>query len=120
MFCNKCGTPNEDNATQCAKCAAPLEHPAKTGAVEPARIPNYLAPAIITTICCCVPLGIVAIIFAAQVNSKVASGDIEGAMDYSRKAKMWSWIAFGVGLVFGIFWFGINFLAGVASSGAGR
>jgi len=44
-------------------------------------------------------LGVVAVIFAAQVNGKVATGDIAGAMDSSKKAKMFSFIAIGLGLL---------------------
>lgn len=61
--------------------------------------PNYLVFAILTTIFCCQILGIVSIVFAAQVNSKWNSGDTQGALDASRNAKMWAWIAFGSGLV---------------------
>ena len=61
-------------------------------------VPNYLVPAILS-IFCCWPLGIVAIIFAAQVNGKVASGDLAGAADSSKKAKMFSFIAIGLGAV---------------------
>ena len=64
-------------------------------------VPNYLVPAILS-IFCCWPLGIVAIIFAAQVNGKVASGDLAGAADASKKAKMFSFIAIGIGVVIGI------------------
>jgi hypothetical protein len=64
----------------------------------PANVPNYLVPAIISLFCC-FPLGIVGVIFAAQVNGKVASGDIAGAMDSSKKAKLFSFIAIGLGLV---------------------
>jgi hypothetical protein len=63
-----------------------------------ATVPNYLVPAIIS-IFCCTPLGIAAIIFATQVNGKVAAGDIAGAQDASKKAKMFSFIAIGLGLV---------------------
>ena len=62
-----------------------------------ASVPNYLVLAIIALICC-MPLGIVAIIFAAQVNGKVATGDIAGATDASKKAKMFSYISIGLGL----------------------
>ncbi len=61
-------------------------------------IPNYLVQAILTTVFCCLPAGIVSIVYAAQVNGKVGAGDISGAMDASRKAKMWAWISFGAGL----------------------
>jgi hypothetical protein len=64
----------------------------------PANVPNYLVPAIISLFCC-FPLGIVAVIFAAQVNGKVATGDIAGAMDSSKKAKMFSFIALGLGVL---------------------
>jgi len=57
------------------------------------NIPNYLVQAILSTICCCVPLGIPAIVYAAQVNSKLADGDIAGAQQASKNARMWCWIA---------------------------
>ena len=64
-----------------------------------ATVPNYLVPAIIS-IFCCWPLAIAAIIFATQVNGKVAAGDIAGAEDASKKAKLFSFIAIGIGLLF--------------------
>ena len=63
----------------------------------PASVPNYLIPAIISLFCC-LPLGIVGVIFAAQVNGKVAAGDVQGALDSSKKAKMFSYIAIGLGV----------------------
>lgn len=63
------------------------------------KINNYLVPAIISTLCCCLPLGIVAIVFAAQVNTKLSSGDVAGAKDCAGKAKMFTFIAVGLGLV---------------------
>ena len=65
----------------------------------PQNIPNYLVPAIISTVCCCLPAGIVSIIFATQVNSKLKVGDIQGAMDASSKAKMWFIIAIVAGVI---------------------
>jgi hypothetical protein len=63
-----------------------------------ASVPNYLVPAIISLFCC-LPLGIVGVIFAAQVNTKVAAGDTAGALDSSKKAKLFSFIAIGLGIL---------------------
>jgi hypothetical protein len=57
-----------------------------------------MVPAIIS-IFCCWPLAIPAIIFAAKVNGQVAAGDMAGAQDSSKKAKMFSFIAIGLGLL---------------------
>jgi len=45
---------------------------------------------------------IVSIVYAAQVNGKVAAGDRAGALQSSRNARMWAWISFGSGLVLGV------------------
>jgi hypothetical protein len=53
--------------------------------------------------CCgCLPLGVVAIVFAAQVDSKWNSGDFAGATDAANKAKMFSIISFVVGISLGV------------------
>jgi hypothetical protein len=62
-----------------------------------ATVPNNLVPAIIS-IFCCWPLAIPAIIFATQVNNKVAAGDIAGAQESSDKAKKFAYIGIGVGV----------------------
>ena len=54
--------------------------------------------AILVTIFCCLPFGIVSIVYAAQVDGKLARGDVEGARHASQNAKMWVWVAFGVGI----------------------
>lgn len=77
-------------------------------------VPNYLVPAIIS-IFCCWPLAIPAIIFATQVNGKVAAGDIAGAQEASKKAKMFAFIAIGLGLL-GILIYVIMLVLGVGLS----
>lgn len=53
------------------------------------RPKNYLIESILVTIFCCLPLGIVGIVYATQVNSKFDSGDFDGAMKASKDAKSW-------------------------------
>ncbi len=62
------------------------------------KVPNYLIPAIISALCC-FPLGIISIIFAAQVNGKVQAGNVAGALDASKKAKLFSIIFIALGVV---------------------
>lgn len=64
--------------------------------------PNYLVFAILVTIFCCQILGIVSIVFAAQVNSKWNAGDFDGALNSSKNAKLWAWIGLGSGLAVGV------------------
>jgi hypothetical protein len=86
----------------------------------PANVPNYLVPAIISLFCCW-PLAIVAVIFAAQVNGKVASGDIAGAVDASKKAKLFSFISIGLGLAGIIFYvIFIVIMGGIGAMSGGR
>jgi hypothetical protein len=63
-------------------------------------VPNYLAQAILVTLFCCLPFGIVSIVYAAQVNGKLQAGDVQGAISSSNSAKMWCWISFGIGFAF--------------------
>jgi len=52
--------------------------------------PNNLVWAILVTLFCCLPFGIVSIIYAAQVNGKWQAGDAAGAQESSRKARQWA------------------------------
>ena len=116
MFCTTCGREVDSEARFCDNCGAaigPAEAPAShydPGASQPAQpgygqvanVPNYLVQAILVTIFCCLPAGIVAIVFAAQVNGKVAEGNLPEAQRLSRNARTWCWVSFGVGLAVAI------------------
>lgn len=62
------------------------------------NIPTYMGWAIAVLILCFWPTGIAAVVYASQVNNRLALGDIAGAKESSRKAKMWCWITFGIGI----------------------
>lgn len=136
--CPNCQSPIPDGAQFCPRCGmanpafgqqAPHDGFAGTphtppphagayghgGAVGP-EIPNYLVQSILVTIftlcTCCIPIGVIPLIFSFQVNSKKQAGDFAGAAEASRKAKMWCWITFGVALV----WFAISMAFGIMSA----
>ena len=56
----------------------------------PPRPDNNMVWAILSTILCCLPLGIVAIIKASNVNSLYDRGDYAGAEEAAKSAKSWA------------------------------
>ncbi len=62
-------------------------------------IPNHLVKAILATCFCCLPLGIVAIVFAAQVNCKLDAGDYTGATNASQQASMYGNVSIWLGII---------------------
>ena len=67
---------------------------AQNAAMQPmrhlgAQPPTFLFQAIIATLFCCLPFGIVAIVQGSNVSSAWARGDVEGAWKSSNAAKMW-------------------------------
>ena len=79
--------------------------------------PNHLAWAIITTILCCLPLGIVSIVFAAQVNGKWSAGDVAGAQESSRKARLFALWGTIIGAVIGVLYLLLVFAMGISMTG---
>lgn len=65
--------------------------------------PSYLAWAIISTLCCCMPFGIVAIIYASKVNGLWLRGDVNGAYKASARAQTWTILAIVIGLLANFF-----------------
>jgi Interferon-induced transmembrane protein/zinc-ribbon domain len=120
MFCIHCGAANPDSAQTCSACGRPLPPlvpPPLPGMSPPPLprepIPNHLAMAIVSTVLCCMPFGIVAIVYAAQVDGKAASGDLAGAQRASRLAKMWYTISMASWLGMIIMWLIVAAIAGL-------
>lgn len=85
------------------------------------QVPNNLVWAILSTRLCCLPVGIVSIVYAAQVNGKLAAGDIAGAQDSSAKAKkwaIWSAIAWVIMVVLYVLFFVVLGGIGAMSNGS--
>ncbi|XP_050775651.1 proline-rich transmembrane protein 1 [Gopherus flavomarginatus] len=78
---------------------SPPQMPPGIAILEPRRPPHdYLPIAVLTTICCFWPTGIIAIIKAVQVRTAVARGDIVSAEIASREARNFSFISLAVGI----------------------
>lgn len=60
---------------------------------------NNLVLAILSTLFCCLPFGVVSIVFASQVDNKWNSGDHAGAQEAADKAKRWAIISAVAGVV---------------------
>jgi hypothetical protein len=66
---------------------------------------NYLVWAILVTVFCCLPLGIVSIVKSTQVSGLWAQGryaEAYRASDDAKKWAMWSAIIGGIGILIGI------------------
>ena len=112
MNCINCYKEIPDDVRFCPYCGAKQPEPAKQeydpGAgqngyrqydrEEPVNWVPYLILAIVSTICCCPPFGIVAIVFAAKINSATYAGNHAEARRAARNAKIWIIVAFVVGL----------------------
>ena len=127
MICPQCRARNPENAKICVLCGGRLPR-AEAGQAEPPmedlrlaprpvapdsapgygepwpgreppeEIPSYLLQAILVTILCCWPAGIVSIVYAARVNGAVQRGDLVQARRLSRNARTWAWVSLWFGL----------------------
>lgn len=118
MYCRKCGAQNSDEAPTCTACGSSM-HPVQTYQQErpyypPDTVPNYLVWSILAAIFCCQIPGIVAIVYSAQVNGKLAAGDYKGALDASNTARSWAWASFGLSLA-AIILYGALIIFGIVS-----
>ena len=96
MYCTNCGNEQPQGAKVCEHCQQPAPY-----FPPPPNVPNYLVQSIAVTLCCCFPFGLVALVYAAQVNSKLAAGDVTGAEASSRNAKTWCIVTLIAGIVTG-------------------
>ncbi|MBD0835725.1 CD225/dispanin family protein [Aestuariibaculum suncheonense] len=85
---------------------------------KPQRPNNYLALAIISTILCCLPTGIVSIVYSTKVNNLYEDGKYDEAEKASKNAKTWgivSIVAAAVGVIIYILIFGVAMFAAMTN-----
>ncbi|MCM1291393.1 MAG: CD225/dispanin family protein [Prevotella sp.] len=72
---------------------------------------TYLVWAVVATLLCCLPAGIVAIIYASQVSNKYYSGDFEGAERASQKAQIWIIASIVLGVIFTVLYLPLSLMS---------
>ncbi|MCF7223303.1 CD225/dispanin family protein [Marilutibacter chinensis] len=75
-------------------------------------VPNNLVWAILTTLFCCLPLGIVSIVYAARVDGLRAAGNIPAARAAAASARNWAIASAVAGPVLIMLW--MMFAGGMA------
>ena len=67
-----------------------------TSAAPPASagVPTNLVWAILATVLCCLPFGVVAVIYASKAGTANAAGDAEAAKAAAHAAAVWAWVSF--------------------------
>ena len=75
---------------------------------------NNLVWAILVTVLCCLPFGIVSILKASKVDTLWAQGDQNGAVAAAAEAKKWAIIAAICGFVWAFLYFIFAFVVGLA------
>ena len=82
-------------------------------------VANHLVWAILSTLFCCLPFGIVSIVYASKVDGLRMSGNLPGAIEMSEKARKWALLATlspFIGLVLWVVFFGgLAVLGGLAA-----
>lgn len=84
--------------------------------IPPKKPDNFLVFAILATVLCCLPPGVVAIVYATQVDAKYTAGDYAGAEKSAKNARLWTFISVGAILLLGVAY--VAFIAFVALTNA--
>ena len=66
---------------------------------KPVNWVPYLILSIISTLCCCLPFGVVGIVFSAKINSAMMAGNLEEAQNNAKMARIWIIVSFAIGLL---------------------
>lgn len=91
--------------------APPVPSAGLGGALSQDVPKSHMTAAILTTILCCTIPGVVAIVYAASVNSRLAADDVEGARRASSKAEGWAIASFVLGLLSATLWLPVSIIS---------
>lgn len=72
--------------------------------IPPLKPSNWLWQSIVATVLCCLPFGIVGIVYATRVDSLYYNKQYDEAEAFARKAKTWTLISAAAGLLYVLYW----------------
>jgi len=78
--------------------APPPPVPPGARVISPRKIETSLIKSILAAFCCCIPFGIIGIIYAVQADKLLKKNDLAAAAEAGHKSDLWSNLAIGVGL----------------------
>ena len=106
-FCSKCGQQVKENTSFCPSCGSAIKRTSEANqniqnysqqnsnnSLPPN---NYLVWSILVTILCCLPFGIVAIVYSSKVNGYWMAGYQREALEAANNAKIWTIVSAAVG-----------------------
>lgn len=100
IYCPECGTAHEEGSKTCKVCGAALSQPAlaklnwdkaetddRDYSKHPGWFKSYIVESILLTFCCCLPMGILGIVFSLQAFSAYKHKNYELAARKSDTAR---------------------------------
>ncbi len=106
--CPECNATISSKATTCPHCGAPIapeidneqiQNQSQPTTIKEMPPKTWLLESILATLFCCLPFGIVGIVYASRVESNWYAGNRELAMSSSRTAKTWTLVSFACGIL---------------------
>ncbi len=103
-FCRECGFQINGNVTSCPNCGHPIQPPyggfqPQQPMQQPYKPDSHMVMAILSTLFCCLPTGIYAIIQASKVDGHFYAGRYGEAQAASNDAQKWSIIGMVLAIV---------------------
>lgn len=97
--------PGPGSTSRLAESGPPPAPTPQAGSQTAEAAPStWLWQSIAATVLCCLPAGIVAIVYAAQAQGAVNTRDYALAREKGDRARTWTLVSIGLGLVFAALW----------------
>lgn len=114
-YCKYCGENIPDHASVCPRCGNSVgSFSTRCDSQEVKKPSAHLALSILVTIFCCLPFGIVGIVYASKVDSNWMAGYYDLARQNSLKARNWSVTGIVIGAVLWVLYLILVYVIGLS------